>query len=116
MPKHVIGSKLQLAALAAGCSLVAWSATANATLPLPWDALATIEATVATCQEVDARRGDEYQKRLDALEQAFPQDEVGQARRSDTYKTAYDAARGQLKVMAPDEVLTACRGFLEGRS
>jgi len=109
-------ARLRLAALAAGCGLAGWSAAASATLPVPWDALANIEATVATCQEVDARRVSDYQQRLDALEQTFPRDELGQARRSEMYRGAYDTTRAQLKEMAPDEVLTACRGFLEGRS
>jgi hypothetical protein len=108
--------RLRLAALATGCTLAGWSAAASATLPVPWDALANIEATVATCQEVDARRVSDYQQRLDALEQTFPRDELGQARRSEVYKSAYDSTRAQLKEMAPDEVLTACRGFVEGRS
>lgn len=98
-----------LAALAYGPSPV------HAELRMSAQALATVQATLDRCVEIDAGRREDYLKHAGVMFAGMPAQELSEVRGSDAYKDAYRATSEALKEGAPDEVLSACRAFVEGR-
>ena len=108
--------RLSLGAAGAILAAMAYAPSpVHAELRMSAQAIATLQATLDHCVEIDAGRRDDYLKHAGVMFAGMPAQELSEVRGSDAYKDAYRSVSEALKEGAPDEVLSACRAFVEGR-
>jgi hypothetical protein len=75
-------------------------------------ALGTVEAILSSCAHVDPEHASRYQDQVQTLTQGDSNESVVEARRSEEYKQAYDAAMESISAVAVSDAVKACRKSL----
>jgi hypothetical protein len=100
--------RVLLLALSVGAISGMMSLPARAELPFTAYALATVQATLDHCIEIDNERADSYRKFGTAFTQGVSAGDVRGVKNTDAYKDAYTAARERLAKQDVAEAISAC--------
>jgi hypothetical protein len=100
-----------LAALGMALGITRLVAADEAPAPNP-QALGSIEAILTKCAELDPAHAARYQSQAKMLAQGASEEAIGELRKTDDYRRAYEAATQSMAAVAGEDALKTCTGSL----
>lgn len=97
------------------CSTIALPQLALAELPFSNDAFGKVEGMLDFCARVDPPAAAKYAEKKKALVKGLPEKEVGEARETEKYKSAYASVSDEAGKQPKDHAVKACTSFLESK-